>query len=189
MRNFIYIIILAITLSLIGCNSVVGQGTGAEQTEKDRNLDFAISNALEKEVNGMSEELKNEFNQLMNEGKDLVRGIGILEKEINDAIRKAENLENLNKKMTTRSEDAGKEIDLLINSNKDLIEQFDQIKIELDQTKKLIGLTEKNIIYLEQENENLNIELDKLLNNNNQLLVLLKYKEAEIQGLLVQLDQ
>ena len=175
-------------LSFTGCNDVLVQGTVSEQAGKESNLDFVVSDALEKEINGMSEELKNEFNQLMNDGKDLVIEISILEKEINDAITRAENLENLNKKMATRSEDTQKEIDLLINSNKDLIAQFEQIQKELDQTKKLIDITESNIFDLEAKNENLNVELGKLLNNNDELVNLLKYKEAEIQGLSIQLN-
>ena len=189
MRNLIYLITLTTILSLIGCNGLLGQGSGSGQVEKESNLDFVISNSLEKEVNEMNDELKNEFNQLINNGKDLVREIGILENEINNAKTRAENLENLNKKMTTRSEDSQSEIDLLIISNKDLIAEFDNINIELDQTRKLINLTQDNIINLDQKNESLNIELEKLLNNNDQLLELLKYKEAEILGLLVQLNQ
>ena len=189
MRNLIYLITLTTILSLIGCNGLLGQVSGSGQVEKESNLDFAISNSLEKEVNEMNDELKNEFNQLINNGKDLVREIGILENEINNAKTRAENLENLNKKMTTRSEDSQSEIDLLIISNKDLIAEFDNINIELDQTRKLINLTQDNIINLDQKNESLNIELEKLLNNNDQLLELLKYKEAEILGLLVQLNQ
>ena len=189
MRIFIYIITFVMILSLTGCNGVVGQGTVSEQVEKESNLDFVISDSLEKEVNGMSEGLKTEFNQLINEGKDLVREIGILEKEINDAKSRVENLGNLNNKMATRSENTQKEIDLLINSNKYSIAQFDQIKIELEQTKKLIDLTQNITFDLEQKNENLNVELGKLLNNNDELLKLLKYKDAEIQGLLVQLNQ
>ncbi|MBN19202.1 MAG: hypothetical protein CL758_07015 [Chloroflexi bacterium] len=188
MRNHLYTITFITFLSLIGCNGVVGQGTVTAQI-KESSLDFMISDSLEKEVNGMNEQLKNEFNQLISDGKDLVKEIEILEKEINDAKIRAENLENLNNKMTTKSEDTQKEIDLLINSNKDFILQFDQINIELDQTAKLINLTQKNIVDLEQKNENLNIELGKLLNNNEQLLKLLKYKEAEIQSLLAQLNQ
>ena len=189
MRNLIYLITLTTILSLIGCNGLLGEGSGSGQVEKEINLDFVISNSLEKEVNEMNDELKNEFNQLINNGKDLVREIGILENEINNAKTRAENLENLNKKMTTRSEDSQSEIDLLIISNKDLIAEFDNINIELDQTRKLINLTQDNIINLDQKNESLNIELEKLLNNNDQLLELLKYKEAEILGLLVQLNQ
>ena len=189
MRNLIYLITLTTILSLIGCNGLLGEGSGSGQVEKEINLDFVISNSLEKEVNEMNDELKNEFNQLINNGKDLVREIGILENEINNAKTRAENLENLNKKMTTRSEDSQSEIDLLIISNKDLIAEFDNINIELDQTRKLINLTQDNIINLDQKNESLNIELEKLLNNNDQLLELLKYKEAEIQSLLAQLNQ
>ena len=150
MRNLIYLITLTTILSLIGCNGLLGQVSGSGQVEKESNLDFAISNSLEKEVNEMNDELKNEFNQLINNGKDLVREIGILENEINNAKTRAENLENLNKKMTTRSEDSQSEIDLLIISNKDLIAEFDNINIELDQTRKLINLTQDNIINLDQ---------------------------------------
>ena len=110
MRNLIYLITLTTILSLIGCNGLLGLGSGSGQVEKESNLDFVISNSLEKEVNEMNDELKNEFNQLINNGKDLVREIGILENEINNAKTRAENLENLNKKMTTRSEDSQSEI-------------------------------------------------------------------------------
>ena len=46
MRNLIYLITLTTILSLIGCNGLLGQGSGSGQVEKESNLDFVISNSL-----------------------------------------------------------------------------------------------------------------------------------------------
>ena len=188
MRKLIYLITLIMVFTLIGCSGVIGQGAASEE---DISLDILkvgpeISEELKGKLNGMSKELRREFNELMLLGKLLNEKEEVLLKQLDEVLGRGNELDRLNQEMAANSQN---EIYDLKKRNSALTEELDAYLQQLESLRNDLNQSMTKLSDLESNNSKLNEDIQMIITEDTDLFNQLIQKEDEITTLKEQLDQ
>ena len=193
MQKIILGVISITILSLIGCSGFIGQGTasgeGASFPTGMRDIveaDPELSGELNDALNGMSKELRIEFNQLMDLGKSLSEKEEMLLKQLGEALDRGDELDILNQEMAANSQNG---IDDLQKINSGLTEKLDEYLQQLESLRNDLNQSMTKLSDLENNNSKLNEDIQILLIADTDLINQLIQKEDEITILKDQLEQ
>jgi len=184
------------TLSLIGCSGVVGQGTDSEEGAflggNSKNITGIVetgpelSGELNDALNGMSKELRREFNQLMDLGKSLSEKEEMLLKQLGEALNRGNELDRLNQEMAANSQN---EIEDLKKTNSALKDELGMYLKQLDSLRDDLNESMTKLFNLENNNSKLNDDIRMIIIGDTDLVNQLNQKEDEIVILKDQLEQ
>ena len=188
MRKLIYLITLIMIFTLIGCSGVIGQGAASEE---DISLDILkigpeISEGLNYALNEVSEELRREFNQLMDLRKSLSEKEEILLKELDEALKIGDEFDRLNQELAANSQN---EIEDLKKTNSVLMQELDVYVEQLKNLRDDLNQSMTKLYDLEDNNSKLNNDILMIIIEDTDLVNQLNQKEDQIAILKDQLEQ
>ncbi|MBN19201.1 MAG: hypothetical protein CL758_07010 [Chloroflexi bacterium] len=176
-----------IILFLIGCSSMVGQGTPSEQDSAYKvNSAQGVSAELNDVINGMDRALRIEFNQLIELGESLNEKERELLLQLNEELSIGEEFDRLNQEMAANSQN---EIDDLKKRNLSLIEELGFYLQELEGLRNDLDQYMTELSELERDNSKLSEEIQMFIIQDTDLINQLNQKENEIAILKDQLEQ
>ena len=188
MRKLIYLITLIMIFTLIGCSGVIGQ---AAASEEDISLDILkigpeISEGLNYALNEVSEELRREFNQLMDLRKSLSEKEEILLKELDEALKIGDEFDRLNQELAANSQN---EIEDLKKTNSVLMQELDVYVEQLKNLRDDLNQSMTKLYDLDDNNSKLNNDIQMIIIEDTDLVNQLNQKEDQIAILKDQLEQ
>lgn len=193
MQKVIFGLISIIILSLIACGGLVGQGTGNEESSNSDQMELdlveagaELSGELNDALNGMSKELRIEFNQFMDLGKSLSEKEEMLLKQLDEALYRGDEFDRLNQEMAANYQN---EIENLKKTNSALKDELDIYLKQLDDLRDDLNQSMTKLFNLENNNSKLNDDIQMLIIGDTDLINQLIQKEDEIVILKDQLEQ